>query len=327
MSNTKDLFTDSNILNNPMVDSNRILYTASSFARSSLLHLQEIGELRALKPHTSSRSGLASYLFFTVISGTGTLVYKGSSFDLKPQSCVFINCSLPYLHETGGISGSSSGGTGESSEAGLWALKWIHFTGPTMQDIYNKYCERGGRPAFSLRESSHATDAFGLAIDSNMDKSEQVNAVWKSLFSTAGSDSYMRDMLINQELSMLLTLIMEQSWHPQEQNSLPPKRSLIVSVKEYLDQNYNLKITLDELSKAFYINKYYLAKTFKEQYGLSIHSYLLNVRITKAKQLLRFSDKKVEEIGQECGLGAAHYFSSKFKEVEGVSPSRFREQW
>ena len=98
-------------------------------------------------------------------------------------------------------------------------------------------------------------------------------------------------------------------------------------MKEYLDSHFDEKITLDDLSSHFFINKYYLSKTFKEQYGMSINAYLLNVRITKAKQLLRFTDKTVEEIGFECGLGAAHYFSSKFKEVEGVPPSVYREQW
>ena len=47
-----------------VVDSDRVLYTASTFARSSLFHLQEIGSLKALKPHVSSRSNLQSYLFF-----------------------------------------------------------------------------------------------------------------------------------------------------------------------------------------------------------------------------------------------------------------------
>ena len=77
----------------------------------------------------------------------------------------------------------------------------------------------------------------------------------------------------------------------------------------------------------FYINKYYLTKTFKAQYGVSITAYLQQIRITKAKQMLRFTDKTVEEIGIECGLGAAHYFSQTFKSVEGVPPSKYREQW
>lgn len=49
-----------------IVDSNRILYTPSIFAKTSLFHLQEIGELQALRPHVSSRSNLVSYLFLIV---------------------------------------------------------------------------------------------------------------------------------------------------------------------------------------------------------------------------------------------------------------------
>lgn len=83
-----------------IVDSNRILYTASPFARSSLLHLQEVGELTALQPHTSSRSDLPSYLFFIVDKGEGELSYQGKKYELKNGSCVFIDCMQPYSHTT-----------------------------------------------------------------------------------------------------------------------------------------------------------------------------------------------------------------------------------
>ena len=59
--------------NNPSstVSSNRILYTPSDFARTTLMHLQEIGMLKALKEHTSRRDHIQSYLFFMVLSGSG----------------------------------------------------------------------------------------------------------------------------------------------------------------------------------------------------------------------------------------------------------------
>ena len=119
---------------------------------------------------------------------------------------------------------------------------------------------------------------------------------------------------------------MAESWHPEDATTAKKKAS-VADVKEYLDSHYAEKITLDGLAAHFYINKYYLTKVFKEQYGQSITTYLLNVRITKAKQLLRFSEKSVEEIGMEVGLGAPHYFSQTFKSVEGVPPSVYRKQW
>ena len=59
-----NLFTTS-----PSVRSSRILYTPSPFARSSLLHLQEVGSLTAMKPHISKREKLHSYLCFVVEDG------------------------------------------------------------------------------------------------------------------------------------------------------------------------------------------------------------------------------------------------------------------
>lgn len=279
---------------NSIVASNRILYTPSSFARSSLLHLQEIGELEAKRAHTSSRYGLSSYLFFTVFSGSGILVYNTKTYKLDEGDCVFIDCNLPYSHTT--------------DKHNLWTIRWCHFYGPTVSSVYDKYRERGGRPVFTPKDSA----VFFV--------------LWSKLMEVAGSDEYMRDMMINQYLSELLTQLMKYSWHPEDQVTTKKKHS-VLSVKEYLDQYYNQKITLEGLASHFYINKYYLSKSFKKQFGQSISSYLLSVRITKAKQLLRFSSKSVEEIGYECGLGAPHYFCQTFKSVERVPPSKYREQW
>lgn len=279
---------------NSIVTSNRILYTPSSFARSSLLTLQEIGTLEALKPHTSSRDNLQSYLFFYVESGAGKLIYQGNEYELKEGDCVFIDCQLPYSHST---------------DTNLWTLSWIHFYGSTMQSIYEKYLERGGGPVFRPEDLS------------------PFQHLHKTLYNIASSDDYIRDMKINGELNDLLTLLMNESWHPEERRVPDLKRENINLIKQYLDEHYDEKITLDDLTECFFISKYYLTRVFRKQFGTSISNYLLSIRITKAKQMLRFTDETVENIGYKCGLGAPHYFSRTFKQVEGISPSEYREKW
>ena len=277
-----------------IVDSDRVLYTASPFARSSLFHLQEIGRLEALKPHVSSRSDLQSYLFIIVEKGSGMLKYNGREYELTKGSCVFIDCRKPYSHQP--------------DPDDLWTLSWCHFYGPTVASIYNKYCERGGRPSFEPSDTMPFADVLG------------------DLISLSKSSEHMRDMLINEKLSTLLRLIMAESWHPEDK-ALPVKKASVLEVKTYLDENYESKISLDSLCAKFFISKHYLTHSFKEQFGMTITSYLLSVRITHAQQLLRFTNKSVEEIGYEVGIGAPHYFSRVFKEVEGVSPTVYREQW
>ena len=70
-------------------------------------------------------------------------------------------------------------------------------------------------------------------------------------------------MRINEKLGSLLTLLMEQSWHP-ESVTVSRKRMELTAVKEYLDEHYTEKLTLDELAEKFFINKFYLSKIFKE---------------------------------------------------------------
>lgn len=298
----------------PSVQSSRILYTPSPFARSSLLHLQEVGSLTAIKPHTSKREKLQSYLCFMVEDGEGELVYEGKKYDLKSGDVVFIDCRKAYSHSTGNSSGVGNSRSTDNAHSAtnpnteLWSLRWCHFYGPSMPAIYAKYCERGGLPVI------RGTDVF------------QYSTIISDIYTLASSSDYIRDMRINGKLNDLLTLLMESSWH-REAHTNAPKKMEISQVRSFLDEHYKEKLSLESVAGHFFIDKHYLARLFKEQYGVTLVTYLQQVRITHAKRMLRFTDKSIEEIGLECGIGELNYFSRVFKKLEGVSPSEFRRMW
>ena len=89
---------DTALFEGTLVESERILYTPSTFARTNLIHLQECGRLKALSPHTSHRENLASYLCFIVLEGSGTLEYDQKHYTLSAGDCVFLDCNKSYLH-------------------------------------------------------------------------------------------------------------------------------------------------------------------------------------------------------------------------------------
>ena len=283
-----------NLFLGEFVNSSRILYTPSSFAKNSLCYLQEIGKLKAQKPHVSKRNNLDSFLFFIVTDGEGTLSYNGKIYNLKNGDCIFIDCKNEYSHETSDY---------------LWSLQWIHFCGNNLQDIYDKYIARGGQPVFT-------TDNNDILLE-----------IWNKIYNIASSDDYIKDMRINEYIYSLLTLVMSESWHPDKIFHINSKKQNLSDVKSFLDINYKEKITLEMLSEKFFINKFYLTRIFKEQFGITINSYIIQLRITEAKHMLRFSDKTVEEIGIECGIGPVHYFSRVFKRIEGISPNEYRKKW
>lgn len=276
------------------IPSNRIIYTPTLFAKNNLIYLQETGEVTAKQLHASQRQNLSSYLFFTVLSGSGFLEYQGQTHSLHAGECAFINCQKSYTQYT---------------SEDFWTLKWVHFYGSNMNGIYEKYVERGGVPCF---HSKNQNTYLKLLDD---------------LYEIANSSLYIRDMKIYEKLISLLTLLMEESWNPGFSTHTSSHKRNLQDVKDYIDKNYDQKITLDLLAEQFFINKFYLSRIFKEQYGISVTNYLLQVRITHAKQLLRFSQMSVSEIAQECGMNDANYFSRIFRKIEGTSPGNFRKLW
>lgn len=291
------------LFENSFTASKRIIHTPSRFAKTSLLYLQETGELSAILPHTSSRACLPSFLFFVVTDGKGKLEYKGQTYELTQGDCVFIDCRNGYSQGTS----DSKDESGKYNE--LWRLSWVHFDGSAMPAIYSKYKERGGKAVF------HCSAPARYA------------ALVQAVFSIASSDSYVRDMQIAEKLTRLLTLLMEDAWTQENGVQAAPKRKLVCEVKAYIDESFKEQMALSSLAEKFYINKEYLSKIFKEEYGFTVNGYICHVRVTKAKELLRFTDMTIEEIALETGVADANYFSRMFKKVEGVSPGRYRESW
>ncbi|MDE6312860.1 MAG: AraC family transcriptional regulator [Lachnospiraceae bacterium] len=276
-----------------VVSSDRLLYTPSPFAKTNLMHLQEIGKLKAQIPHKSMRSHLTSYLCFLVLEGSGQLSYHDRNYELKQGDCVFIDCQQKYCHST---------------SENLWTLQWVHFFGPSLTAIYDKYVERGGQPVFHPHKFKEMADII------------------TEIYALAHSADHIKDMRINEKLASLITVLMEESWHP-ENFGTEKKRLELKEIREYLDNHYTEKVSLDELAELFFINKYHMVRSFKKTFGSTINNYILVKRITHAKQMLRFSDKSLEEIGSEAGFTDAQYFCRMFKRVEGITPGEYRKRW
>ena len=81
------------------------------------------------------------------------------------------------------------------------------------------------------------------------------------------------------------------------------------------------------IADEFFISKYHMSREFKKAYGITIANYIIAKRITYAKELLRFTDMQIEEIGQLCGIDDNSYFNKVFRRCEGMTASDYKKKW
>ncbi|NMA83867.1 MAG: helix-turn-helix transcriptional regulator [Epulopiscium sp.] len=93
---------------------------------------------------------------------------------------------------------------------------------------------------------------------------------------------------------------------------------------DFIHQNFDKIISLNDLVKLGNTNKTTLTHIFKELYGTTPIRYINDLRMRKAKDLLVNSNISISEISELVGLQSIHYFSRKFKEMEGCSPLQYR---
>lgn len=94
---------------------------------------------------------------------------------------------------------------------------------------------------------------------------------------------------------------------------------------EYLAENYQNNISLSEIARETHYSSYHFVRLFKRHTGVTPFEYLQNLRIEKAKDLLRKTDCSISQICDLCAFGSLSHFSRVFREKTGVSPTKYKK--
>ena len=97
-------------------------------------------------------------------------------------------------------------------------------------------------------------------------------------------------------------------------------------VRRYIDNHFKENLSLDQLALLAHVNKYYLAHTFRREFGISPISYLISRRVEESRFLLRETDHNLSLIAQVLGFSSPSYFSQCFRRLEGISPIEYRRK-
>lgn len=95
----------------------------------------------------------------------------------------------------------------------------------------------------------------------------------------------------------------------------------------YLNENYEHKISLEQIAHNMYLSPVYISKIFKEETGESPINYLIKIRLEKAKDvLLNGQDGSIKNIANQVGYDDVYHFSKLFKKYYGISPLYYRKK-
>jgi len=105
------------------------------------------------------------------------------------------------------------------------------------------------------------------------------------------------------------------------------KNHAVKKIINYLNENYNKKISLEQLAHNMYLSPVYISKIFKEETGESPINYLIKIRLEKAKDiLLKDVNSSIKNIANQVGYEDAYHFSKLFKKYYGISPLHYRKK-
>ena len=166
-------------------------------------------------------------------------------------------------------------------------------------------------------------DLFDLMSGANKTTREIVKDFYSENFDNAFSVlSQENDIaMLKDFVQKLLSECIQAIQGAKSQNENPT----IKKVCDYIDQNLDKDISLEEMADYSSVSPFYLSKLFKDEKGVTFINFITDKRLDKGRELLSKSDLSIKEITAQIGYNDQNYFSRIFKNKFGLSPKEYRQ--
>ncbi len=198
----------------------------------------------------------------------------------------------------------------------------------TMEDILYYYLDHSARLLLEgFFNADHPLTAFTLEIES-----VEIIRNYACLLYDFKNSKLPYSMLIYQYIISAFILYLARAHHIFEPRSrqvsrkLPARLLIIEGAKHYINLNYSEDLSLSRISDFVFTNPSYLSRIFKETTGTELFSYINQVRISKARQLLADTDDLIIDIAVDCGFNNISHFNKVFKMHENMTPTQYRKK-
>lgn len=228
-----------------------------------------------------------------VKNGSGQLTYRGKKYSLKKGQCFILNSfeSHRYCSDT----------------RNTFELNWMEFNGGDSAKLVGVFLN------------------CNLPI-MNEALSEITNKYMLRIFTYLNISSKNRDILISKAIYSILMKLLAECGNISY-NSLPDlKINDVKKVMNHIDCNLGENLSMEQISKVINYNPQYFTKLFQRYIGVTLAKYVLDRRISKAKELLSTEEIQIDLIAEQLGFCNASHFIRKFKKAEGLTPAEFRKE-
>ena len=250
----------------------------------------EAGVFYAQQHFSTARTDKESYLLFYTLRGAGLIEQGESTVVLKTGQALLINCRTPQSYCTA---------PGQS----CWHHYWVHLDGAGVAAM---------EPLLMTEKKLVPVQLTGTKIRESFD-------VVLQQMELGTVDSMVQTSFA---LHSMLALCAQGMF---VQSEAATARQVILHAAETLRSNYRKELSLADLLSEAHMSKSYFLRLFRRYMGTTPYSYLVNYRITQAKELLVLTDHSVNEIAHEVGFGDASNFSTRFSGATGQSPLQYRK--
>ncbi|WP_135549725.1 AraC family transcriptional regulator [Paenibacillus cymbidii] len=266
--------------------------TPGPAAKSLPYQLQAVGHFYAKANYFTERKYLDSFQVIHTLYGQGHLHYRNRDYDVMPGDLIFIDCNELHIYDVG--------------RYGHWEKLWAHFIGPGCRTYFEAAMRQGG-------------PVMKAAPDS------VVPASLRQLLQLAAEPGRLSELrcqkLIVDIMTELATAGATEDWNA------PIASEAVRRVVARIEGDYDKPLTLDELAREMSASKYHMIREFKKHTGQTPHDYLLTLRLSAAKNLLKYADLSVHEVAGQVGFDNPSHFITSFKKQEGVTPLAYRKRW
>lgn len=130
-----------------------------------------------------------------------------------------------------------------------------------------------------------------------------------------------------EQMQETLTKILSIAIEMREESTKGKYKTMIQTAVQFMEENYmDESLNLNKVACAANVSANHFSALFSQEMKQTFIEYLTGLRMRKAKELLRCTDKRSGEIALEVGYKDAHYFSFLFKKTQGCTPSGYRNQ-